>query len=64
MLRQQRQNGKSECCGLAGAGLRCADQIFSSENDRKRAELDWGWLGKSHRLRPAHGLRRKSKMIK
>ena len=64
VLRQQRENGQSKRRGLARAGLRSADQIFSGENNRESAELDGRGLDKSHRLRATHDLRRKSEMIK
>ena len=64
MFRQQREDGQSKRRGLAGAGLRGADQIFARKHDRKRAELDWRRFDKAHRLRSAHYFRRKSKMIK
>src|SRR5207249_9309556 len=64
MFRQQRQDRQSKRRGLASAGLRRADQIFSGKNNRERAKLDRCWLDESHRLRPAHNLRRKSEMIK
>jgi hypothetical protein len=64
MLRQQCQNRQRERRGLAGAGLRRANQIFSGKDNWKSSELDRCWFDESHRLRPAHDLRRKSKVIK
>ena len=54
VLRQQRENWQSERRGLARAGLRSANQIFSGQNNWESAELDRRWLDKSHRLRAAH----------
>ena len=64
MLRQTRHDRQSERRGLASAGLRGADQIFSAKHNGKRAELDRRWLDKAHCLRSAHYFRRKFKLIK
>jgi hypothetical protein len=61
---EQREDGKSKGRGLTGAGLGGPDQIFTGQHNRKRAKLNGRWLDKSHRLRPAHDFRRKSKAIK
>ena len=54
VLRQQRENWQSERRGLARAGLRSANQIFSGQNNWESTELDRRRLDKSHRLRAAH----------
>ena len=61
---EQRQDGKRKRRGLTGACLRGADQILTGKDNGKRAELNWRWLGKTHRLCSAHYFRRKSKFIK
>ena len=62
-MAEQRQDGKRERRGFAGAGLGGADQIFAGENDGKGAELDRRRFGKTHRLRPAHYFGRKVEII-
>ena len=64
MFREKRQDGQSEGGGLAGAGLRGADQIFAGENNREGAELDRRRLGEPHRLGAAHHLGREAKIFK
>jgi hypothetical protein len=39
------QNGQGEAGGLAGAGLRGAEQVASREHDRDGLKLDRGGLG-------------------
>jgi hypothetical protein len=64
VLFEQRQNRQSKRCGFTGAGLRGAYQVVSGKDNRKRAKLNRGRLHKSHRLRSAHNLWRKSETIK
>src|SRR5205085_10831867 len=61
---EQGKNWKGEGRGLAGAGLRGADQVFPGENNRESAELDRRGFGEAHRLRAAHNFRRKAKIFK
>jgi len=42
---QPLQNGQGEAGGLAGAGLRGAEQVASREDDRDGLKLDRGGLG-------------------
>src|SRR5262249_4799490 len=64
VLLQQRQDRQRKRGGLARARLCGADQIFSSQNNRKRAKLDRRRLDESHGLRSTHDLGQKSKTIK
>ena len=45
LLGQALQQGQREAGGLAGAGLRGAEQVASRENDRDGLHLDGGGLG-------------------
>ena len=64
MLRKQCQDRKSKCGSFPGAGLRRADQIFSGQDNWKCAELNRRRFDKTHRVRTAHDVRRKSEMVK
>ena len=64
VLREKGQDGQSEGGGLAGAGLRGADQVLAGENNRKGAKLDRRGLGEPHRLGAAHDLGRQAKIFK
>ncbi len=58
------QNREGERGGLAGAGLRGADQVFAREDDRERPELDGRGIGEPHRLGSFDDLGREAKILK
>ena len=64
VMPERSQDRQSESGGFAGTGLCRADQVFTLENNGKGAKLDRSWFSETHPLGPAHGLRRKSKVIK
>ena len=50
VLAELREDGQGERGGLAGAGLRAADDVASGEHERDGAELDGRRLDITHRL--------------
>ena len=55
-----RKDGQGECGGLAGAGLRAADDVAPGKHERDGAELDGRRLDVTHRLDAVHDCRRKT----
>ena len=60
VLDELREDGQGERGGLAGAGLRAADDVASGEHERDGAELNGRRLGITHRLDAIHDFRRKT----
>jgi hypothetical protein len=57
VLPELRKDGQAERGGLAGAGLRTADDVASGEHERDGAELDGRRLDVTHRLDAIHDCR-------
>ena len=67
--RETMENRQRESRGLAGAGLRNADDILPAHRDRQRLALDWGgnnvflvrkrasyWFGKAEVMKRTQGV--------
>ncbi len=55
VLAEFREDGQGKRGGLAGAGLRAADDVASGEHERNGAELDGRRLDVTHRLDAVQG---------
>ena len=64
VLLEEREQREHERGGLAGAGLRGADDVLAGEDEREGLKLDFGGIEKSHRLHAVDHVVGKAEILK